>query len=267
MAESVVLKQQFSNLETHRLTTISNFYSGTSNIVLPVANKSLYPEAFLDKTRLTYYASLFNSLEVNSSFYKIPMAKTVAKWVTEVPDDFRFTFKLWKGITHNKELVFNPDDITRFFDVIGAAGNNKGSVLVQFPPSLVCNMKQLHYLLSHLQVADPKNTWDIAVEFRNKSWYNEHVYELLAQYKMAMVIHDLPASATPITATEASFIYLRFHGPESGYRGSYEEDVLSEFAEYIKEWLADGKTVYTYFNNTAGAAVHNLITLNNLVDQ
>jgi uncharacterized protein YecE (DUF72 family) len=80
-----------------------------------------------------------------------------------------------------------------------------------------------------------------------------------------MVQHDLPASAAPIMETEAGFIYLRFHGPNGGYRGSYTDDFLQEYAYYINDWLADGKTVYAYFNNTMGAAVHNLATLNSMV--
>ena len=252
-------------MKIHQHSLPTNFYSGTSNIVLPVPNKSLFPEQYQDKTRLTYYASLFNSLEVNSSFYKIPMARTVEKWASEVPDDFRFTFKLWQGITHNKKLAFNPEDIARFFQVISAAGDKKGCLLVQFPPGTAYHPERLENLLVHLQNADPGNAWKITLEFRHKSWYNDTIYELLTNYGMGVVIHDLPASASPLTETNAPFVYLRFHGPEGGYRGSYADDVLSEYASYIKEWQADGKTVFVYFNNTMGAAVHNLITLNELV--
>ena len=92
------------------------FYGGTSGLVLPVANKLAFPPAYQDKSRLTYYASLFNSLEVNSSFYKIPMA-TIKRWAIEVPEGFKFTFKLFKGITHNKGLVFEDALVEKFMQV------------------------------------------------------------------------------------------------------------------------------------------------------
>src|SRR4051812_43057690 len=96
------------------LQKLGQFYSGISGLVLPVPNKSLYPPEFRETSRLTYYASLFNSIEINSSFYKVPIAKTVNKWTTEVPDHFKFTYKLWREITHNKELLFNANDVDRF---------------------------------------------------------------------------------------------------------------------------------------------------------
>lgn len=88
-----------------KLLTV-NYYSGISGLILPVPNKEHYPAEFKEKSRLCYYASLFSSIEVNSSFYRIPQAKTIAKWADDVPADFKFTFKLWRGITHEKGLVF-----------------------------------------------------------------------------------------------------------------------------------------------------------------
>ncbi len=80
----------------------NNFYSGISGLVLPVP-KAQYPPEFQDNSRLQYYASLFNSLEVNSIFYKLPRSSTIANWVESVPDNFRFTFKLSKTVTHVKK--------------------------------------------------------------------------------------------------------------------------------------------------------------------
>jgi uncharacterized protein YecE (DUF72 family) len=242
------------------------YYSGTSNIVLPVPNKTLFPPNFQTKSRLCYYASLFNSLEVNSSFYKIPLGRTVAKWAADVPDDFRFTFKLWRGITHNKGLTFNPDDISRFMDVIANVGNKKGCLLVQFPASIdIVYRIKFERLLDQLRESDTQFAWKIAIEFRSSTWYIGDIYNLLATYQMGIVLHDMPASLTPMINTDAGFIYLRFHGPENGYRGSYSDDFLYEYSMYIKEWQREGKTVYVYFNNTLGDAIQNLITLNRYV--
>jgi uncharacterized protein YecE (DUF72 family) len=240
-------------------------YAGTSGLQTPVPKRD-FPAAFQDKSRLTYYASLFNSIEINSSFYKIPIAKTLARWAAEVPDDFKFTFKLWQGITHNKLLAFNTDDVHLFIERINAIGHKKGCLLVQFPPGLsVAALRQLGLLLTEIQIADANNDWRIAVEFRHRSWYDEGVYELLEAHNAIFVIHDMPASIAPINPLPANFAYLRLHGPDGRYKGSYEDDVLAEYAQYIKEWQDEGKVVYTYFNNTAGNALGNLQYLKQLL--
>jgi uncharacterized protein YecE (DUF72 family) len=244
----------------------NNFFSGTSGMVLPVPNKQHYPPDFQSKSRLCYYGSLFNSVEVNSSFYKVPMTSTVAKWAADVPHGFKFTYKLWRDITHNEELVFNPEDVNRFMQVIDSAGDKKGSLLIQFPPSTgVASRLQLQKLLEAIRLADEQQSWDVAIEFRNSNWYIDDIYRLLDDYNAGMVIQDMPKSLTPIIDQPASFVYLRFHGPNGGYRGSYTEAFLYEYAQYINDYLHDGKRVYAYFNNTMGDAVHNLISLNRLV--
>jgi uncharacterized protein YecE (DUF72 family) len=91
------------------------FRSGTSGLVLSEPNKKHYPEEFHEKSRLFYYSSKFNSIEINSSFYKIPRCQTYSKWSSMVPDDFQFSIKLWKGFTHNKEFDFEMWDLKTFF--------------------------------------------------------------------------------------------------------------------------------------------------------
>lgn len=244
----------------------TSYYSGTSNVVLPVANKLSFPAEYQSKSRLCYYGSLFNSVEVNSTFYKLPLAKTISRWATEVPDNFKFAFKLWQQITHNKGLAFNAEDIKRFMFVINSATDKKGSLLVQLPPSTTVSTHQLNHLINEIKQADETNAWQIAVEFRHKSWYNDAVFELLDEHKIAMVLHDLPISAAPMYTGNANFVYLRFHGPQGGYRGSYSDEFLHEYAQYIKGRIEDNKTVYTYFNNTMGDAVKNLLTLNGYIN-
>jgi uncharacterized protein YecE (DUF72 family) len=247
----------------------SNFYfSGTSGLVVPLPNKQVFPPEYRDKPRLTYYASLFNSIEVNSSFYKVPMAATVRKWAESVPDNFKFTYKLWREITHNKGLVFNPADVARFMQTISQAGDKRGSLLVQFPASItIAYLPQMQVLLQEIRKADLAGDWHIAIEFRSRSWYNNDIYSMLKEYQMGVVLHDMPASATPMLEQDAQFVYLRFHGPKGDYRGGYNDDFLAEYAQYIHAWQQEGKTVYAYFNNTMGDAVHNLATLNRYVSE
>jgi uncharacterized protein YecE (DUF72 family) len=245
---------------------LANYYSGTSGLLLPVRNKLFYPEEFKDKSRLCFYSSIMNSIEVNSSFYKVPMASTVKKWAEDVPETFRFTFKLSKEITHNKELAFDPQAVSAFMEVIAFVGDKRGCVLVQFPPSVrIGNLKQLELLMSVLRKSDPHYTWNIALEFRHVSLYSDVVHRLLEDYRMAMVIQDKPPAVTPMMESELPFVYLRFHGPGGSYRGSYEDELLYEYAAYINDWISEGKTVYSYFNNTMGEAIGNLFTLSDLV--
>jgi uncharacterized protein YecE (DUF72 family) len=243
-----------------------NFYTGTSGLLLPVPNKEFYPEEFKNRSRLCYYGSLFNSIEINSSFYKVPMASTVAKWAADTPDDFKFTFKLWREITHGKGLQYQAAHIQHFFERIEAAGDKKGSLLVQFPGSIKpVLMRELEQLLIQIRQADPDQAWKVAVEFRHQSWYQTDTYDMMEALNMGLVLHDKLSEGTSLNDASTDFIYLRFHGPGGNYRGSYEDQFLYEYASYVREWLADGKVVFVYFNNTMGNAIQNLEALRQYV--
>lgn len=239
-----------------------NFYEGTSGLLLPVPNKLHYPEEFQGKSRLCYYASLMNSIEINSSFYKIPQPSTTSKWAADVPEDFRFTFKLFKEVTHNKGLTFDTSLVSRFFEVISNVGNKKGCVLVQLPPSIqLAQFSQLQFLMSVIRNCDLKEDWKIAFEFRHPSLYVNEIEELLTEFRFGMVIHDKLPKGLSFRESDANFTYLRFHGPGGDYKGSYSDQILDEYASYIAQWLAEGKKVFVYFNNTMGNAIGNLNTL------
>lgn len=246
----------------------AGFFSGTSGVVVPLANKQLYPQDFQDKSRLSYYASLFNSIEINSSFYKLPMASTVRRWAESVPDDFRFTFKLWREITHVKELAFNSDHIDRFIEIVAEVGDKKGCLLVQFPPSLTVQyLPGVSKLLERIAITDPQRDWKIALEFRNSTWYTDQTIQLLDDHKTGIVLHDKLSAANTLTHSNVGFVYLRFHGYNGDYKGSYEDDFLNEYAHYIREWMVEGQDVYVYFNNTRGDAVNNLVSLNRFIHE
>ena len=259
------LEQAFLNLLGMQNLQADSFYSGLSGLQLHIP-KYLFPPPFENASRLTYYASLFNSIEINSSFYNIPQAATVSKWAESVPENFKFTFKLWKGITHTKGLNFIKEDVSAFFSSINSVKDKKGCLLIQFPPGLSREYTfQLYNLLSCIKETEGTQEWKIAIEFRNKSWYHKHVYSLLNLYKAAIVIQDIPKSATPLLDHISDFMYVRFHGPTGNYRDSYSKDFLNEYANYVNEWAEEDKTVYVYFNNTMGDAFQNLKTLNGLL--
>jgi uncharacterized protein YecE (DUF72 family) len=239
------------------------FYSGTSGLQISMPKRD-FPAEHQDKSTLAFYALHENSIEVNSSFYRLPQEKTIVRWVAEVSENFRFTFKLWKDITHQKGLVFRSEDVQSFMKVIELPEPFKGCLLVQFPPSLQVNAQpQLRELLQILNTFD----WPLAVEFRHPSWYQDAVFKLLNQHRVALVIQDMPKSAAPMELTSDSHVYLRFHGPSGNYKDSYTDSFLYEYAGYIDKWQQEGKIVYAYFNNTAGAALQNLHFLKHCLDQ
>lgn len=233
------------------------FYLGTSGIALPLTKEN-FPEAYRSGTRLTYYGSVFNSLEVNSSFYKTPQATTFAKWSSEVQDDFHFTVKLSKAVTHANKLDFDAAEIDKFLQAASALEWKKGALLVQFPASISNNyFDAVEVLLARINSQNSEPRWQVAVEFRHISWYGDHTYQMLERHRASLVIHDMPGSAT-LEAIRGEIIYLRFHGPTGDYKGSYSPAHLQHWAE----WLVDqqqktGKTAYVYFNNTMGDAYNN----------
>jgi uncharacterized protein YecE (DUF72 family) len=238
---------------------------GTSNIVVP-GNKQSFPAAFRDKSRLHYYSSFFNTLEVNSSFYKTPMATTYKKWSLDVPGNFQFSLKLSKEITHVKNLQGGLSGIEHFMKTAGGIGSKKGCLLIQFPGKISLDyFKQVEQILQELHEHDEKNEWRKAVEFRNSSWYTGETYELLDEYAAAMVLHDIPKGKISVVKGKADFIYVRFHGPTGDYRDSYSDGFLKNKAAEIETWLAEGKDVYAYFNNTIGSAFENALSLNTLL--
>ncbi|MCR9013701.1 DUF72 domain-containing protein [Aquiflexum gelatinilyticum] len=241
------------------------FYSGLSGLQLPIPKYS-FPPPYENASRLTYYATFFNSIEINSSFYKVPQPTTVARWAESVPENFKFTFKLWKSITHSKSLDFKSGDVSNFFKSINAVNDKKGCLLIQLPHSLgIHAFGQLENLLQCIKEIDIPSSWKIAVEFRHKSWYDQNVYDLIGFYGASIVIHDKANSATQMPDLISDFMYIRFHGPDGNYRESYSMDFLNEYATYILEWIEEGKTVFVYFNNTMGDAFHNAKYLNCLL--
>ncbi|MGZ8541551.1 MAG: DUF72 domain-containing protein [Chitinophagaceae bacterium] len=238
---------------------------GTSNVVV-LGNKQSFPVAFQLRSRLHYYSSIFNTLEVNSSFYKTPLLSTYKKWSLDVPEDFQFSLKLSKSVTHTKDLQNDLTGIEQFMTSAGGVANKKGCLLIQFPGKISLHYyKQVEQILQQVQAHDPNDEWRKAIEFRNNSWYISETFELLDEYNAVTVLHDHPKAKIFDVKGKADFIYFRFHGPKGDYRDSYTNSFLEEKAAQIKACLTKGKDVYAYFNNTIGSAFENALTLKNLL--
>lgn len=239
-------------------------YVGTSGVVVPVGKQAL-PPAFADKSRLNYYSTVFNSVEINSTFKKTPRPVTIEKWVNDVTDHFRFTVKVSREITHAKPLIVNIDSIDELVKGICNFGLKQGCLLIQFPRSVtVERMNEVQEILQQFEHSGKEHRWRKAVEFRHESWNNQSVVEMLVGCNASLVLHDMPLSCSLHLKFNASFYYFRFHGPKGDYRGGYDTDFLQRQANRFIDLLNNGNDVYAYFNNTMGDAFHNALTLQSL---
>lgn len=234
---------------------------GTSNVVVPVA-KEFFPGSFRDKSRLNYYSSIFNTVEINSTFKKTPRLSTFEKWANDVSEDFEFTVKIPKDITHIKDLSAGFATVESFVSAANNLGNKKGCLLIQFPGIITSEFERgVEKILAHIKKAATKSKWRTAVEFRSSTWYRYKTQKFLTRYNTALVQHDMPKSGNLKPCETASFLYLRFHGPTGNYTGYYSDEFLEEQAVRISSYLHKNKDVYAYFNNTMGDAFENAITL------
>ena len=238
---------------------------GISNTVVPGAKKD-FPPPYNVRSRLHYYSSIFNTVEVNSCFYKTPMLKTFERWAADVPEGFQFTIKLSKEVTHVKELKGELACMNTFVNNAGGLGHKKGCLLIQFPGKITLDyFEQVEQILYYLEKEDAAKEWKKAIEFRNPTWYIAETREMLDENGATMVMHDIPKAKLTEYKGKASFVYLRFHGPKGDYRGSYDDRFLRDKAEEIRQWQTGGKDVYAYFNNTAGNAYENAFALKTML--
>jgi uncharacterized protein YecE (DUF72 family) len=242
-----------------------NIHIGTSNIVVP-GNKDSFPPPYNLKSRLHYYSFFFTTIEVNQTFYKLPRPATFQRWSAEVKEQFQFTLKLSKTITHCKDLKSDLALIDDFVYAAGGIQEKKGCFLLQFPGKISLNyFNEVEAILEKLNAATEDDRWKKVVELRDKSWHTGETYELLNSYNAALVMQDMPKSKVTEDLTLAPFAYMRFHGPLGDYRGSYTDAFLEEKAIQVMDMAASGKDVYVYFNNTIGNAFNNACTLISMI--
>lgn len=239
---------------------------GTSNVVVP-GNKASFPSAYQLKSRLHYYSTLFPTVEINSSFYKTPLFPTYERWSLDVPENFRFSLKLSKEITHVKDLQGDLAHLRKFMHTAAGIGSKKGCLLIQFPGKITLDyFTKVERILQELGTLDPLRQWKTAVEFRHASWYTGETWELLDEFGAALVLQDIPKARIWERRGKARFVYLRFHGPKGDYKDSYSLPFLQDKASEIKEWLQEGRDVYVYFNNTIGSAFENALSLQAMLE-
>jgi uncharacterized protein YecE (DUF72 family) len=194
---------------------------------------------------LEHYARFFDTVEVNNTFYRLPLASSVATWVEQTPTDFLFTIKASRYLTHIKRLTDMEGGVRRFYERIDPLVRSPklGPVLWQLPASFRRNDDRLAYALE--RVPPGRHCF----EFRHATWFVEPVYELLRAHGAALVIGDRPeVKSFQAHVFTAPWTFVRFHYGSRGRRGNYSDRELEEWARRFEEWSRDVE-ILAYFNN------------------
>lgn len=191
------------------------------------------------------YATQFDTVEINATFYRLPPAATVERWCAQAPPGFVYSPKVGQYCTHRKKLK-DPDQwLARHLDRVRRLEAHLGPNLVQLPPHWRRDVERLE---AFLELAPTDIRW--AVEVRDRSWLHDDVFDCLRRHGAALCLHDLLDDHPTVLTTD--WTYVRFHGPdavEHPYQGRYGPRHLNAVADRFAGWRADGVDVFAYFNN------------------
>lgn len=215
--------------------------------------------AGVPRTRwLAHYASVFDAVEVNASFYHALKPATFERWREATPQAFRFCVKAHRWITHVERLVVDRAAIARERDRAAPLGDKLAVVLWQVPQSLQRDLPRLQRFARHLaEWPQPRH----AIEFRHASWFDDDVASCLAAHAIAAVQSDAADwPLWPVVTTD--FVYVRLHGHAVTYWSGYSARQLAAWAAKITAWRRQGRTVWVFFDNTdAGRAPRDALRL------
>ena len=218
----------------------------------------LYPRSLRPSSWLERYSTRFRTVEVNNSFYRLPKRETFATWRSQTPDGFIFAVKASRFLTHMKKLKDPEEPVSRLMDAAGGLGDKLSVILYQLPPYWKADAERLRGFLEIL----PRNTRHV-FEFRDCSWHNETIYDILRKYGAGYCIMSAPDLPCNFVTT-ADFSYIRMHNGGYETEGCYNEESLRWWSERITELRQEGD-VYVYFNNDfKGFAVMNAHRLREL---
>lgn len=234
-------------------------YVGTSGWTYDDWSGLFYPAEVKAGDRLSFYARLFNTVEVNASFYRVPTQTMIDAWNRRLGPEFHLVVKGSRSVTHVKKIRDCKEQLERFLERVLKLDRLK-AILWQLPPSLSKDVERLEHFLVML----PRDVRH-AVEFRHASWWDSEVAEVLHRYHAAFVAVShpkLPEEVFPLT----DFLYVRLHGKGKDlYRYDYAPHELAHWASLLRP-LIDSRTLYVFFNNTYEAyAVRNAMTLRDML--
>jgi uncharacterized protein YecE (DUF72 family) len=217
-----------------------------------------YPPKTPPSRMFEFYAQRFDTVELNNTFYRLPSEKAVIEWRESAPPGFCFAVKGSRFLTHMKKLADPEPGIERFFERADLLKEKLGPIVFQLPPHWTLNFDRLRVFLDAL----PRQR-RYAFEFRNPTWNDPSVYRLLRSRNVAYCIYHLSGLQSPLEIT-ADFTYIRLHGPDGPYQGSYDDRTLRQWAKRIRDWNL--KAAYVYFDNDqAGYAPQNAFRIKQLL--
>lgn len=208
-----------------------------------------FPAGLPIKSQLQYYASQFETAELNGVFYRTPSRSAVQSWNEQTGSDFVFAWKASKFITHWKRLSANSVNSLELLETrLSLLGDKAGPILFQLPPNFQADADRL---ASFLKLLSPKRRYSF--EFRHPSWHATPILRLLANENISLCISDHHDAPAPWKRT-ADFVYVRGHGPGGRYKGHYSATTLKTWANRIKTWKIRGYDVYVFFDNDQKSA-------------
>jgi uncharacterized protein YecE (DUF72 family) len=235
---------------------------GTSGWVYPHWRDVFYPPGLAQSRWYAHYARVFDTVEINYAFYRLPSEAAFDHWQEQAPEGFVYAVKANRYITHLKRLKDVGEPLARFLTRAQRLGDKLGPILWQLPPRWRANPERLEAFAALL----PPELIH-AFEFRDPRWFVEPIRDILEQHGLAFCIFDMPGLACPTWVT-GDVVYLRFHGSETVYGGRYGREALRPWADRIQAWLHEGRTLYAYFNNDAfGFAVEDARALKQLITE
>lgn len=224
----------------------------------------LYPPGLPVARRLARYVEVFDTVELNASFYRWPRDATFEGWRTRLPPGFTMSVKAHRGLSHFRRLGSPEPWVARIERCQRALGDRREAVLVQLRGDMARDDDRLEGFLALLPPGIR-----IAVEMRHSSWDAPQIYDTLARHQAAYVVTSgLGLACIPRATTD--FVYVRLHGPDGQprYAGSYSGAELAEWAARIRQWAAENRRVLVYFNNDGdGHAVRDALRLRELVSE
>jgi uncharacterized protein YecE (DUF72 family) len=217
-----------------------------------------YPPQLPASKWLDFYAVHFNTVELNATFYRLPKPETFDNWYKKTPDDFLWSVKASKYITHTRRLSDCREPLERLYESVGRLKEKLGPILVQLPPTLTFNSQLLIQFCKNL---DP--SYRHTLEIRHPSWVDRQVFDILKEYNMALCISDTAAKYPFHEVQTSDFFYVRLHGSRKLYASEYTEEELLRWSRKIRSW--DVPT-YIYFDNDfKGFAINNAKRLKELL--
>jgi uncharacterized protein YecE (DUF72 family) len=201
------------------------------------------------KDHLGYYASQFDTTELNGVFYRTPTVEAVKGWYAQTPDDFVFAWKASKFITHWKRLTGKSKNSLALMETrLKLLRHKAGPILFQLPPMMQVNRERL---ASFVKLLRKRRRY--AFEFRHPSWYEDTILDLLRDHDISLCLSDHRDAPAPWEVT-ASFVYVRGHGPGGHYKDHYSDATLQHWARDVRKWRRQRRQVFVYFDNDQKSA-------------